>query len=230
MRLKPIALATAGLLLLLSFSACRTHYSKTQTLIGYGTVNIKHVAVMPFLPGSTALNADDQVQPALDCTLMEFCQTVNELGPGAENVLTGEMQRALELKLDDRVISLTRGTDVYDNLPQNRMVDTPRQLARRFGKTVGADHVILGSVWRYRDRTPNAPDIGSSVAFTVYLLEVENGRRVWRGRFDKTQQALSDDLRDADMFFQEGARWLSAAELARYGITQVMQTFPEAAE
>jgi hypothetical protein len=100
-------------------------------------------------------------------------------------------------------------------------------LAQRFGKACGADHVILGSVWRYRERTP---DMGASVAFTVYLLEVDNGRRIWRGRFDKTQQALTDDLRDAGIFFKEGARWLTAGELARYGIAQVMQSFPETAE
>ena len=112
-------------------------------------------------------------------------------------------------------------------MPQNRMVDTPRQLAQRFGQAMGADHVILGSVWRYRDRTP---DTGASVAFTVYLLEVDNGRRVWRGRFDETQEALADDLRNAGIFFQEGARWLSADELARYGIAQVMQSFPQTAD
>ena len=92
---------------------------------------------------------------------------------------------------------------------------------------MGADHVILGSVWRYQDRTQ---DTGASVAFTVYLLEVDNGRRVWRGKFDKTQHALSDDLGDADAFFQKGARWLSAEELARFGIEQVMQSFPETVE
>ena len=228
MRPHTIAATCAGLLvLLLTLTACRTHYAKTQTLVGYDVVKLHRVAVMPFLPGNTALSADDRVQPALDCTIAEFCQTVNELGAGAENALTAEMQRAAELKLGDKVVPLSRAATVYDHLPQNRMVDTPRQLAQRFGRATGADHVILGSVWRYRDRTP---DTGASVAFTVYLLEVDNGRRVWRGRFDETQEALADDLRNAGIFFQEGARWLSADELARYGIAQVMQSFPQTAD
>jgi hypothetical protein len=137
------------------------------------------------------------------------------------------MQRAMELKFYDRVVPLTDATAIYDHLPQNRQVDTPRQLAQRFGQAAGADHVLLGSVWRYQDRTPGS---GASVAFAVYLLQVDNGRRVWRGRFDKTQQALTDDLQDAGLFFKGGARWLSAEELARYGIAQVMQDFPETAE
>ena len=214
-------IGTLGLLLILT--ACHNPSASTQTLIGYDVVKLRRVAVMPFLPGNTALHADDQVKPALDCTMMEFCQEVNTLGNGAERVLTRQMQRAMELRLDDRVVPLSRSAEIYDDLPQNRTVDTPRQLAQRFGKAVDADHVILGSVWRYQERTP---DIGASVGFTVYLLQVDNGRRVWRGRFDKTQQALSDDLGNARSFFQKGARWLSSEELARFGIEQVMQSFP----
>ena len=222
------ATAFTGILILsLALFSCQTPFSKTQTLTGYDTVKLRRVAIMPFLPGNTAVDADDQVRPALDCTMMEFCLEVNELGSGAESALTRQMQRAMELQLDDKVIPLPRAVRIYDELPQNRNVDTPRQLAQRFGKAAGADHVVLGSVWRYRERTP---DLGASVAFTVYLLEVENGRRVWRGRFDRTQQALTDDLRNTRSFFQKGARWLSAEELAGFGIQQVMQKFPQVVE
>ena len=191
------------MLVLLATSACRTPPSDTQTLVGYSELPLSRVAVMPFLPGNTALQADDRVQPALDCTLMEFCQEVNELGFGAEEALTRQMQRVLELRLGSKVLSPARSADVFDALPQNRMVDTPRQLAQRFGRAMGADHVILGSVWRYRERTV---DQGASVGFTVYLLEVDNGRRVWRGRYEKTQKALTEDLLNAGNFFQKGAR------------------------
>jgi hypothetical protein len=230
MPLKKITVVLINILgLLLVMTACQTKHSKTQTLTGYDVVKTRRLAVMPFLPGNTALNADSQVRPALDCTMMEFCEAVNdELGANAEKALTREMQRALELKLDDKVVPLKRAAEIYDDLPQNRMVDTPRQLTQRFGKATGADHVIIGSVWRYRDRTPG---MGASVAFTVYLLEVDNGRRVWRGRFDKTQQALTDDLSDAGSFFTKGGgRWLSAEELARVGIKQIMQSFPKTTE
>lgn len=215
------------LLLVLATTACQKTTSDTQTLVGYDVVPIYRLAVMPFLPGSTALQADDRVKPALDCTLMEFCQEVNELEVGAETTMTHQMQRVMERQLGVRVMPEAESARIFDRLPQNRMVDTPRQLAQRFGKIAGADHVILGSVWRYRERTP---DEGASVAFTIYLLEVDNGRRIWRGRFEKTQQALSEDLLNASSFFKKGARWLSAEELARFGIEQVMQDFPQAAE
>lgn len=214
-------------LLLLAATGCRHPSRDTQTLVGYDVVPLHRVAVMPFLPGNTALEADDRVRPALDCTLMEFCLAVSELGPGAEQALTHQMQRAMEIRLGDRVLPQARTAAVFDTLPQNRLEDTPRQLARRFGRAMGADHVILGSVWRYRERTR---DEGASVAFSVYLLEVANGRRVWRGRYEKTQQALTDNLLDAAGFFKQGASWLSAEELARFGIEEVLQDFPQATE
>ena len=221
------ATALGLVFILLSTTGCKTPSSDTQTLVGYDVVPLQRIAVMPFLPGNTALQADDRVRPALDCTLMEFCQEVSDLGAGAEKALTGQMQQAMEIRLGDRVLPQARSAAVFDTLPQNRMVDTPRQLAQRFGRAMAADHVILGSVWRYRERSG---DEGASVAFTVYLLEVANGRRVWRGRYEKTQQALTEDLLNAAGFFKKGARWLSAEELARFGIEQVMQDFPKAAE
>lgn len=228
MRLNNHTATKIGLLgLLLVMGACHTDHSKTQTLTGYQVIKLQRVAVMPFLAGNSAMEADNRIRPALDCTLKQFCQEINELGGGAENALTRQMQRAIERQLDDKVVPLPRAAKIYDELPQDRSVDTPRQLAQRFGKAAGADHVILGSVWRYRHRTP---DTGASVAFTIYLLEVDNGRRVWRGRFDKTQLALTDDLGDAGSFFRSGARWLSAEELGRFGIKQVMQDFPQTAE
>lgn len=211
------------LLFVLATSGCQISSSDTQTLVGYDTVPIDRIAVMPFLPGNTALQADDRVKPALDCTLMEFCEEISELEAGAESALTRQMQRVLARRLGDKVLPATQSTRIFDQLPQNRRVDTPRQLAQRFGEIAGADHVILGSVWRYRERTPEE---GASVAFTVYLLAVENGRRVWRGRFEKTQQTLTEDLLNAPSFFKKGARWLSAEELAHFGLEQVMQDFP----
>lgn len=206
---------------------CYTPHAQTQTIMGYQVIRIEKIAVMPFLAGRDNLGTDRQAQPALDCTMAEFCQAVNELALGAEDVLTQEMQAALARKLKDRVLPLANTSGTYDRMPKNFGSDTPRMLATRLGRSMGADHVLLGSVWRFRDRVE---DQGASVGFTVYLVEVENGRRIWRGRFDQTQQALLDDLRDARGFFRQGRRWLNAADLSRYGIEEVLADFPQVVE
>lgn len=41
---------------------------------------------------------------------------------------------------------------------------------------------------------------------------------------------LTENLREGGVFFEEGARWLAAEELARYGLEQVLKDFPRLAD
>jgi len=216
-----------GLLLPILLGGCQAHHARTQTIVGYQALRLENVAVMPFLAGHEDFAADTQANADLDCTLAAFCQATNELAVGAEDILTREMQAGLARKLKDRVLPLAESTASYDRMPKDFNRDSPRQLATRFGRRMGAAYVILGSVWRFRERVE---DQGASVGFTVFLVEVDNGRRVWRGRFDKTQQALFDDLRDTRGFFRQGQGWLSGTELSRYGIEEVLADFPYVVE
>ena len=64
----------------------------------------------------------------------------------------------------------------------------------------------------------DVPDSPASVGFALYLIDVNTGARLWRSAFDGTQKALTEDvlagLKNLDM----GLHWLSAEELARYGV------------
>ena len=70
------------------------------------------------------------------------------------------------------------------------------------------------------------PDSPASVAFALYLVEVKTGRRIWRGVFDETQRPLTDNLLQARQSLKMGVKWLSARELARFGVEQVVKSFP----
>ncbi len=207
--------------------ACRSPQPKTQTLTGYQTIKLKKAAVMPFMAGMEGSGADSQMVHPLDCTVAQFCEEVNALGIGAEDVLTREMQTALARRLGYRLAPQAQAEKTFDAMPLDRKRDTPRGIAKRFGRAMGADHVVLGKVWRYREYQENQ---GASVGFVIYLIEVENGRRVWRGRFDRTQKSLSEDLRESRAFFAGGARWLTARELSRHGIDQMLKSFPRIEE
>ena len=58
---KTAAALTVGISLLVALSACRAPAPNTQTLTGYEVIKLRRVAVMPFLPGNTALNADERI-------------------------------------------------------------------------------------------------------------------------------------------------------------------------
>jgi hypothetical protein len=92
----------------------------------------------------------------------------------------------------------------------------------------GATSVLIGEVWRYRERSGQA--MGSaepaSVAFEVTLFAAPDGRRLWQARFEETQQAPTANPLRALRYPGSGTRWLTVAELARWGASQVAQSLP----
>jgi hypothetical protein len=87
--------------------------------------------------------------------------------------------------------------------------------AREFGATA----VLLGKVYRYREREGQAlgAQRPASVGYELTLFEAPEGRRLWTSRFDETQQPLTADIFNAQRYPGGGRRWLTAAELARWG-------------
>ena len=96
--------------------------------------------------------------------------------------------------------------------------------ARKFGAT----GIVRGEVFRYRERDGGARGAlrPASVAFQLTLYTAPAGKRVWSARFDETQPALSEDPLRARLYPGKGTRWLSAAELARWGADQALAVIP----
>jgi hypothetical protein len=90
------------------------------------------------------------------------------------------------------------------------------------------DYILTGNVWRYRERVgvSFSAEKPASVAFTLYLVHVETGKTIWSETYDKTQQALTENILNAPDFFKQGAKWLTAEELARFGIKKIMKNSP----
>lgn len=95
----------------------------------------------------------------------------------------------------------------------------PREAGALAAREFGASAVLLGKVYRYREREGQA--LGAlrpaSVGYEVTLFEAPGGRRLWTSRFDETQQPLTADVFNAQRYPGGGRRWLTAAELARWG-------------
>ena len=102
----------------------------------------------------------------------------------------------------------------------------PRAAAPFVADTFGATSVLLGKVYRYREREGEA--LGSlrpaSVGYEVTLFAPPAGRRLWSARFDETQQPLTADVFNAQRYPGGGRRWLTAAELARWGADGAAQS------
>jgi len=83
--------------------------------------------------------------------------------------------------------------------------------AREFGAT----SVLLGKAYRYRERQGLTGP--ASVGYELALHAAPDARVLWTARFDHTQKMLSEDLFGVLRYPGAGSRWMSAAELARWG-------------
>ena len=95
----------------------------------------------------------------------------------------------------------------------------PRAAGPLISSEFGATAVLLGKVYRYREREGQA--LGTlkpaSVGYELTLWDGKGTRRLWTARFDETQQPLTADVFNARRYPGGGRRWLTAAELARWG-------------
>jgi hypothetical protein len=101
-------------------------------------------------------------------------------------------------------------------VPRDDRIALAAAAAREFGATA----VLSGTVYRYRERSGG--EFGStqpaSVGVELALHTSPGSRSLWTGRFDHTQHALSENALVAARYPGAGSRWLTAAELARWGI------------
>ena len=203
-------------------AGCQSKPETVKARSGLSAVKVQRIALMPFVRGLHNSSLGDPMNRLLYCTMSNLCFNIKEVKGNADELMTGFLQEALQKSYAGALIPDPTVQAAYAELPKYPATDTPQSLAIALGRKLQADHVMVGIVWRYKERvgTAEASASPASVAFTLYLLNVAQGTPVWQATFDKTQQALSDNLLNAKEFFSMGARWLTADELARFGIKQ----------
>jgi hypothetical protein len=191
------------------------------------TLQFKRIAVMPFLVGKLE-SPEQPVEKPLSQPLEQLHINTDNLAEGADQIMTRLVNDALQLRFADQMVSMEQAASVYTDVIRDQTLDTPRKLAKKFGENLQADLVVIGTIWRFREKgtVKENPDSPASVAFSVYLMEVASGKRLWRDAFDGTQKTLSEDVLGGLKQIKMGFRWLSVNELARYGVKNVFRKFP----
>lgn len=103
----------------------------------------------------------------------------------------------------------------------------PLYLAREAGQQLNYDAILITGVERYQTRTGSAYAVENpaSVAFSLKLLAIKSGRVIWSADFDQTQQTLFQNILSSRST-GSGFRWLTAAELAKAGLTKKLDNCP----
>jgi len=105
---------------------------------------------------------------------------------------------------------------------------SPLRMIQEVGNIFGADAVLIGQVYRWRDRI--GADFGvespASVAFDLSLVRPSDGAILWRGNYDKTQRSLFEDLFDYKTYIKSKGLWLTARKLAQLGLDKLLEDMP----
>ena len=105
---------------------------------------------------------------------------------------------------------------------------TPESRAAAAAKTLKADAVLIGQVRIYQERVGSrlGADPPASVGFEVKTVAAD-GQVLWVGNYYERQKPMNQDFLG---FFQHGAGFVTAEELAAYGVQEVLKQFPFGAE
>jgi hypothetical protein len=145
-----------------------------------------------------------------------------------------KMSEILFSKLGEKgydLISPGQAQGVLASLLSSKTDMNDLQLYREVGKNLSAKAVLVGYLYRWLERegTDFAVQRPASVAFDLYLLRMEDGAVIWRGKFDKTQQSFVENLLDLGTFLKSKGRWVRAEALAEMGLNELLEKFPKPA-
>ncbi len=144
--------------------------------------------------------------------------------------MTRELYERLKSRDGRKIMPPGQALGAYSTLASRNMnlALLPAKMLQKIGRMLGADYVLAGYMYRWVERKGGsyAAKRAASVAFSLHLVRVSDGRIIWKGKFDKTQRSLSENILDLKTFLGGGGRWMSAKKLASLGLDQLLAEMP----
>ena len=126
------------------------------------------------------------------------------------------------------LISPGQAEGVYQAQLAKKIDQDPLVLMKAIGQELKADGVLWGGVFRYQNRKGTSYGVQepASVSLDLHLLRVSDGAIVWKAQWTKSQKSLSEDLFQLGEVAKRGLRWMTAEELAKSGLAEMIKTLP----
>ncbi|MFC1814388.1 hypothetical protein ACFL0M_00290 [Thermodesulfobacteriota bacterium] len=186
---------------------------------------LERLLVLPFQDMSIIYGEHVSVR----CPLSGNVLTTGKVEIGAAEILTKHLIDLVKHHKSIELIPSSQAQGVFSSLLSGTEKElSERELYIRTGRSLGADAVLIGYVYRFRERygTEYSAGLPASVAFDIDLLHVDNGHILWSGHFDETQRSLTENIFQIGKFIKRKGRWITAKEMAIFGLEKVLQTFP----
>jgi hypothetical protein len=216
-----------GLALLIIWGAlcgCSGASGVSTSLTQDRDIAFKRIAVLPFQnlnPDEAAANAVVMTVPASVIKAQSDLQT-------PERIIQDLFWDSLAAFKKYDLVSPDRTGGIYEQVLNTSFKMSLIEAVRKVGDELEADGVIVGYVYRYRERLgyDYAAEKPASVFFEVQLFRSKDGVLIWKGIFDKTQTSLMENMFSASYFIKDRGRWITAKELAKQGVEDTLKKFP----
>lgn len=210
--------------IILGMLGCYNRGMSETTLQQQGGPVFQRLAIAPFqqtTPEQTDINA-------ADCSRCRSFTRTDGPPDRPEAILEKIFIETLKAGYKASIIPPDRVAGMYERYSGTFDKITPLAVLKKVGSDIGADGIIFGYVYRFRELrgTPYAATKPASVAFEILLYRVSDAALVWKGRFDKTQSSLMENVLQAPAFLKGGGRWVTARELSEGGMDSIMKNFP----
>lgn len=171
---------------------------RTDQARGFKPLLINSLAVMPFTPSTLAAD----YPPTLD----------------------DDFLNALEQRTSLALLNHSERAKVEEALKASAGVGpTAAQRASAFGKNVGAQGVLYGTVTKYQQSSGSkyGAEQLAAAGFRLWLIDPTSGQVLWSASYDNTEQPLSENLFRLGEKMKSGVGFRSADELMRLGFSSV---------
>jgi hypothetical protein len=188
-----------------------------------GQITLSRIAVLPFQDKTP----EDPAVRMVSCPLCGVIFQTEKPAPAAERVVADMVLTSLREYKHITVIEPDQTAEVYARTAASGPAMLS-EILQKTGKELKVDAILVGYVFRYRERKgyPYSVEKPASTAFDLHLVRVQDGVIVWRGAFDKTQRSLAENVFQISSFFSGGGKWVTAKELSEDGLTAILKTFP----
>ena len=206
-------------------AACSYRGGASVTLHREGQTAFRKVAVLPFQSFVPEQGSPANVACPICGTVFRTEQLPADVHPEkiVEQIFLKKLeQKKIELLAGERVAG------IYQRVHVDSLKKAPMSVIKEVGDALGADGVIAGYVFRFRERKGVAYSVErpASVGFEIHLIRSSDAVIVWKGSYDRTQSTLMEDLLQIASFYREGGRWVTAEELTEEGVEEIIKSFP----
>jgi hypothetical protein len=181
------------------------------------------LAILPFF-----VHRGEDSGRGATCPICKGVIQKGEILPGSQNTLIRLLQGKMEAMGIFNILPREKVEEAFSQIGRREFGLKPMRSSIQLGGTLNVDFIMIGVLIRFEERIGSSigAERPASVGFDVHLFRIRDEKMVWRGKFDETQKALSENLFKIGSFVRRKASWLTAEELSSVGMDEMLKHFP----